>query len=344
MIYNSNMNDPIVTIIIPVFNESKYVEENILGILSCDLPHDQIELLYVDGMSTDGTKKIIEGFSEKYPFIRCLANEKKYTPYALNIGIKNAKGKYVILTGAHSKFDNNYISRLLEEIERLDADAVGGMLRTEVANKTPVACAIKKVLGNRYGVGNAVYRTTGAQETVEVDTAGFLCYRKDRLLELGGYNEKLIRNQDIELNKRIKKNGGKIYLVPDAVVTYYARETYSQLAKNNYLNGKWNILTVYYTKDLQSLSLRHFIPLLFILSLLLPLLLSLAWLPFLTVAACSFIAYNCLIIMQSLSMKDDSTTVLHMIKAFYTLHFSYGIGSVAGIIKTMKLKIFGDKA
>lgn len=336
------MENPKVSIIIPVFNESKYVEENILGILSCDFPHDEMEILYIDGVSNDDTREIIHRYSEQYKFIKCLTNEKKFTPFAANIGIYNAKGKYIIFAGAHSKFDQDYIRRLLEEIERLNADAVGGMLRTEVVNRTPISIAIKRILENKYGVGNAYYRTVGAQEAVEVDTAGFLCYRKDRLLELGGYNEKLIRNQDIELNKRIKKNGGKIFLIPNTYVTYYARETYDQLARNNYQNGKWNILTVYYTKDFKSLSLRHFVPLIFLLSLIIPTLLSLIWFPYLILAVCSLSAYNFLVVTQSIKMNDKATTIGNLLRAFYTLHFSYGVGSIAGIVKTIKLKVFGE--
>ena len=203
------MCDIKVSIIIPVYNESRYIEENIQGILSCDFPRDNLEIIYVDGMSQDNTCDIIKKYSQQYPMIRCLSNEKRFTPFAGNIGIQNARGKYVIFAGAHSKFAPNYIRRLLEEIERLDTDAVGGMLRTEVANRSSVSMAIKKVLENRYGVGNALYRITGAKGTVEADTAGFLCYNKTKLLDLGGYNEKLIRNQDIELNKRIKKKRRK---------------------------------------------------------------------------------------------------------------------------------------
>ena len=130
--------------------------------------------------------------------------------------------------------------------------------------------------------------------------------------------------------------------MPDAYVTYYARETYGQLAKNNFQNGKWNILTIYYTKDFKSLSLRHFIPLIFMLSLILPAFLSLIWTPLLLVSGCSLIAYNLLILTQSVKMNDDETSVWNLIKAFYTLHFSYGAGSLAGIIKTIKLKFFGE--
>ena len=101
---------------------------------------------------------------------------------------------------------------------------------------------------------------------------------------------RLVRNQDIELNKRILRGGGKIYILPDTYCTYLARETWKALSKNNYGNGKWNILTVYYTKMFSSLSIRHFIPLIFLLSLIVPLLLGMLWWPFALVSAASLLA------------------------------------------------------
>ena len=100
-------------------------------------------------------------------------------------------------------------------------------------------------------------------EITEVDTVPFGCYRKEVFTKYGLYNTKLVRNQDIELNKRIKRGGGKIYLIPDTYCVYYAREKYREIIKNNYLNGKWSILTVYITKTFNSLSVRHFVPMIF---------------------------------------------------------------------------------
>ncbi|WP_130861673.1 glycosyltransferase family 2 protein [Bacilliculturomica massiliensis] len=333
-----------VSVIIPVLNEAAYIRSNIVGMLETKFPMDQIEFIYVDGMSNDGTRDIIQEYVERYPCIRMLDNPEKITPVALNIGHKNAYGTYSISCGAHSKMAPEYIGLLVEAIENLHAEAVGGKIVTEVYHRNKKSIAIQKVLTNRFGVGNTPYRVEDAEQSIrEVDTAGFLCYNRKYLLSIGGYDENLIRNQDIELNKRIKINGGRIYLVPKARVTYFARETYSELAKNNYGNGKWNLLTLFYTNDFRSLSIRHFIPLLFLLSLVVPTILSIVDLKFLIVSGLSFIAYNMLIISQCIRSCDPNTTIWSLLKAFYTLHFSYGWGSFIGIFKVFKLKLFGDK-
>ena len=155
----------------------------------------------------------------------------------------------------------------------------------------------------------------------------------------GLYNTKLVRNQDIELSKRIINGGGKIIIIPDTYCTYMARETYKGLAKNNFGNGKWNILTVYYTNNMKSLSLRHFIPLLFVLGLVVPTLVGLFWHPALFLSA--FVLFVYLLALGCVSMKlaiDKSLNFVYLLWSFIVLHCSYGWGSMVGILKLPFIK------
>ena len=262
------------SVICPIYNEAKYIDVCIQSVLLQDYPKEQLEVLFVDGMSKDGTRDIVNGYSKKYPFIRLLDNEKRIVPVAMNIGIRASKGNVIIRLDAHAQYPPNYFSVLVEKLKLLDADNVGVACRTDVLNKTPKTLAIREVLSNKLGVGNSTFRL-GINKVMEVDTVPFGCWKRDVFDKYGFYDERLIRNQDIELNKRIVRGGGHIFIVPDTYCTYLARETFWGLAKNNFGNGKWNILTVFYTKQLNSLSIRHFIPLLFLLSLFLPLLFAL---------------------------------------------------------------------
>ena len=167
----------------------------------------------------------------------------------------------------------------------------------------------------------------------------FGCWPKDVFEKYGKYDVRLVRNQDIELNKRIHRGGGKIYILPDTYCTYLARETWKALAKNNYGNGKWNILTVYYTKMVSSLSIRHFIPLLFLLSLIVPLLLGLVWWPFALVSAASLLAYTCLLSFISAKLAvQKHLNFFYLLATFFVLHLSYGWGSLIGILKLPFIK------
>lgn len=327
----------IISIIIPILNEEIYIKQCLESILQSDYPKNKLEILLVDGMSNDNTRKIIKEFQHDYPFIMLLDNPNKIVPVAMNIGIKNAHGDYIIRLDAHSIYPNNYFRKLIYWHKKLDAANIGTPIITDVKNKTLKSNSIKKVLSNKFGVGNSFFRT-GTHNVIEVDTVPFGCYKKDAFAKYGLYDERLIRNQDIELNKRIINNGGKIYLIPDTACTYFAREDFSSLAKNNFSNGLWNVLTAYYSKNLRALSLRHFIPLFFVLSLLIPFTLGIFFhKSFFIISFFVFFVHFATLTLVSLKITDKDTRFIYLIISFYTLHFSYGIGSIAGIIKAVLL-------
>ena len=292
------------SVICPIYNEEKYIAQFLDSLLLQDYPKNNLEILLVDGMSKDRTREIVANYTAKHPFIRLIDNPEKIVPYAMNRGIEASTGDIIIRLDAHASYQPDYFSVLACGIKRLNAENVGTVCKTDVLNKTPKTLAIREVLGNKFGVGNSTFRT-GITKEQEVDTVPFGCWKRDVFEKYGLYDVRLVRNQDIELNKRILRGGGKIYILPDTYCTYLARETWSGLAKNNYGNGKWNILTVYYTKTFSSLSLRHFIPLLFILSLIVPLLLSIFWWPFALVSAASLVAYTGLLSTISANLAID---------------------------------------
>lgn len=320
------------SVVVPIYNEEKYIAQFLDSILQQDYPQNDLEILLVDGISTDKTRLIIFDYISNYPFIRIVDNPKKIVPCAMNIGIRASKGDIIIRLDAHANYQPDYFSVLTRRLLELNADNVGVVCKTDVLNKNPKTLAIREVLGNKFGVGNSTFRT-GIDKVMEVDTVPFGCWRRDVFDRFGMYDERLIRNQDIELNKRIIRGGGHIYIVPDTYCTYLARETYKGLAKNNYGNGKWNILTVYYTKQFSSLSLRHFIPLCFLLSLILPLIATCFYFPLIFVALISLIFYFGLL--GTISLKLAITKGLkfrHLLSSFLVLHLSYGFGSLRGVL------------
>lgn len=326
------------TVICPIYNEEKYIAKCIESIMQQDYPKEKLEVLFVDGMSKDRTREIINSYLPKCPYIRLLDNPMKIVPYAMNKGISEAKGDVIIRIDAHTLYEKNYFSALVKRLYELGADNVGAVCKTDVLNKNSKTLAIREVLSNRFGVGNSVFRT-GIDRIMEVDTVPFGCWRKEVFEKYGLYDIRLVRNQDIELNKRILRGGGKIFIVPDTYCTYLARETFSGLAKNNFSNGKWNILTVYFTKQFDSLSLRHFIPLIFILSLIIPSLLSIVYLPFVILSLLSLIAY--LLLIGGISLKlcfSKKLNFFYLLTSFIVLHVSYGWGSLVGLCRLPFLK------
>ena len=249
----------------------------------------------------------------------------------------------MIRIDAHTSYEANYFSTLINWHAKLDADNIGTVCRTDVLNHTPKTLAIREVLCNKFGVGNSSFRT-GITDLQEADTVPFGCWKKEIFDKCGFFDERLIRNQDIEFNKRILRNGGKIFLVPDSFCTYYARETWKAIAKNNFQNGKWNILTIFYTGHLNSISLRHLIPLLFVLSLVCPVILAFI-LNFITswgkwfylLSAASLLAYSALMFAVSLHLAiKKKLTIFYLMSTFIILHIAYGTGTLCGFLAKRK--------
>lgn len=320
------------SVIVPIYNEEKYIAKCLDSILEQDYPKDDMELLLCDGMSKDRTREIIAEYQKKYPWIQLLDNPQRIAPCAMNVGIEAAKGDIIMRLDAHASYENNYFSALVKALDVYGADNVGAVCRTDVLNKNVKTLAIREVLSNKFGVGNSTFRT-GINGAQEVETVPFGCWRREVFNKYGMYDTRLVRNQDIELNKRIIRGGGKIVIIPDTFCTYLARETYHALAKNNYSNGLWNILTVYYTKEMRSLSLRHFVPLMFILSLIIPTLVGLFWTPAFCVSILALCAY--LLALGTVSVRlavSKGLNFFYLLASFIVLHGSYGWGSLVGIL------------
>ena len=316
------------SIICPIYKEEKYIARCIESIMRQDYPKDDLEVILVDGMSPDRTREIIASYLPQCPYLRVLDNPQKTVPYALNKAISEAKGDIIMRIDAHALYEPNYCSAIVKRLKELDAENVGCVCKTDVLNKTPKSLAIREVLCNKFGVGNSAFRT-GIEGVLEVDTVPFGCWPKRVFDKYGLFDVRLVRNQDIEFNKRILNSGGKIYIIPDTFFIYLARETFMGLAKNNYNNGLWNILTVYYTKKMKSLSPRHFVPLLFVLSLIVPAIVGFFWHPAWMLSAFVLLVY--LLVLGTVSAilaKQKHLNFFYLLWSFITLHCSYGCGSL----------------
>ena len=331
----SNLELPKVSVIIPARNEEKFIEKCIESFLTCDYPKELIEVIVVDGMSEDGTRKIVRELSERDIRVLLVNNEKKITPVAMNLGVKASKGEYIFFSGAHSEMRSDYISKCIRHALETGADNVGGIMKTEPRISSTVGIAISKVLSSPLGVGGAKFRT-GVTKPIEVDTVPFGCYKREVFDRIGYFNEKLVRNQDIEFNLRLKRAGGKIILFPDIELTYYARSTYRDLSKNNFENGFWVIAAKKYAEV--PYSKRHLVPLMFVLFLLLGFLISLVVTYFLFVYISLLVTYFVTVIIFSFSHALEAkklNLLFAAIVSYLVLHISYGVGSLLGLFSLL---------
>lgn len=252
-----------VSVIIPVYNEEKYIDGLIESLKRQDYDKEKFEVIFIDGNSKDKTVDIIKEKidleeTDKY---KILINPDRITPKSVNIGIKEAKNEIIIRLDAHSEYPSNYISKCVYYINNTDADNVGCLCKPE--GKTRIGKAIANVVSSKFGVGNSSFRT-GA-ESGYVDTVPFGTFRRELFEKIGYFNEELPRSEDNEFNYRIRKNQGKVYLFNDIEAIYYPRDTILKLMKMGFQNGKWATYTGYIIPG--AMGIRHFIPLFFVIGL-----------------------------------------------------------------------------
>ena len=343
-------NKPLVSVIIPCRNEEKYIGHCLDSILGQD--YSKIEIVVVDGLSEDKTKEILAKYQQQHSFIGVFDNPKKTTPISLNIGIKNSGGEIVVFIGSHASYEKDYLSKCVKYLQDYKADNVGGRLITVPAENTVMAKAIAFVLSSFFGSGNSSFRTIGENKVLPnkerhgssfradlekpkwVDTVFGGCYRKKVFQKIGLFNEDLIRSQDMELNLRLKKSGGKILLAPDIVAYYYPKANFKDFFVHNFNDGIWALYPLKFVKT--PLKIRHYIPLIFVLSLITTGLLTI----FLPVFIYLFLFIVCLYLLTTcyfsfkITIKEKDARYLFLMPAvFASRHIGYGLGSIWGLLK-----------
>ena len=333
------MSNELISIIIPCKNEENYIANTLDSIIEGDFPFENLEVFVVDGMSDDNTQEILQKYMQKYSQIHIINNPQQTVPYAMNYGIEAAKGNTIVRLDAHSIYPKNYIAELVKYLNKLDADNVGGVWDTMPANSSLEAQAIAYASSHPFGIGNAQYRISNKVEPYEVDTVPFGCYKKEVFEKIGLYDTDLTRNQDDELNARLLQNNGKIFLIPSLKIKYFARDKFSKMFKMFYQYGYFKPLVN--MKLLKPATLRQFVPVVFVLFLLLGALLSLF------VSGASYIFGAGLVfyfivnmIVSFLIAKNQKNLMLipYLMYTFFLIHLSYGLGYLMGIVDFMILK------
>ena len=329
---------PLVTVLVPCRNEERFIGPCLDTILANDYRKDRLEVLVIEGRSTDGTRRVAEDYAARYPHVVLVDNPKMITPTALNLGIGRAKGEVIIWMSAHNRYSENYISRSVECLQAYDADNVGGIIVTEPRDRTLVGRAIVSALSHVFGVGASYFRIRRSQPTW-VDTVFGGCYKRAVFDRIGLFNEALVRGQDMEFNLRLRKAGGKILLVPDIVSYYAARSDFWSFVKHNWTNGVWAILPFVYSQ-VMPVSWRHLVPMAFVLGLVGLGALAVIWTPGRWLLAGAVGVYAVAAVAAALHVtvrESDVRLLLLMPLIFVALHLSYGSGSFWGMLKAASL-------
>jgi glycosyltransferase involved in cell wall biosynthesis len=228
-----------VSVVMPVRNEAGSITRSLGSVLAQDYPHDRLEVIVVDGSSEDGTPRIVRELGDRSDIdVKVLDNPKRIVPAAMNLGIAAARGDIIVRVDGHCEIPPTYVSACVEALEASGADNAGGLQRA--VGTTYVGRAIAAAMTSRFGVGGARFHY--AKRPGYVDTVYLGTFRRELFDRIGGYDEDFVRTQDAELNFRLTRSGGRIWLDPSISVVYHPRPSLRGLARQYFEYGLYKAL------------------------------------------------------------------------------------------------------
>lgn len=321
---------PTVSVVIPMRNEERSIGACLEAILAQDYPSHRMEILAVDGGSQDRSRMIVESYQQRYPQIRLLPNPAGSIPAGLNVGIRASCGAFVARVDARTLLAPDYLSTGIRLLRETGAGNVGGPVRAVTTDFMGRILAL--ATRSRFGMGGAARRYRES-EIREVDTVYLGIYPRSILEAIGLYDEELIRDQDDELNYRLRACGWRILMSPALRTSYLNSPSLRRFTRQNSLYGYWKARVC--QKHPKLMSWRHFVPPLFALTLLggIPLSFLDGWIAVLTLGIAG--AYVIGAVGASLASGSQAgwryAAVLPM--AFALLHLSWGLGFLAGCVR-----------
>jgi len=321
---------PLVSFVIPMYNESQNITGCLDAILTQDYPQDKIEILVVDGMSSDGSREKVLAYVNNHQNIRLLDNPDRLTPKGLNIGVKHARGEVIIILGAHTKIKRDFVRLNIHYMQEKGVPCVGG---TQInIGKTYIQQAIGHVMGSPFGITSAPYRYR--RRECFVDTVVYAAYKRELFDEVGYFDEDCMVSEDAEFNWRVRKAGHRIFYSPRIVTYYVPRENLPKLIKQFF---RYGILRVnVFKKHVDAIRFLHLVPSIFIVAALGTgfgaLFSKTALWAFLSLI--SLYGFFVIIASISTSFRHGWRFLPVFPFIFMALHFSWGLGFLAGLFKS----------
>ena len=314
----------------PVRNEAAFIERSLRSVIAQDYPNERFEILVADGMSEDGTRELVQSLARQHPQVKLLDNPGKIVATGLNAALRQARGEILVRVDGHCEIAPDYLRCCVSHLLRDGAEAVGGPLET--IGESATARAIATAMSSRFGVGGSAFRLAGSS-TQFTDTVAFPAYTRAAIDRAGPFDEELVRNQDDEYNYRLRKLGVKILLAADVRSRYYSRATLRKLGSQYFQYGYWKVRVL--QKHPRQMQLRQFVPAVFVVTLLAGLLLAPVFPIARVFTALLLGVYLAAVMLATLlsGLRGGWSSLWLLPPAFATLHFSYGLGFVFGLLK-----------
>ncbi len=324
-----------ISVIVPMYNEAKHIEHLVADLAAQDF-EGEIEVIVADGASTDGSADLLEAAAAAAGLhVTIVPNPSRWVSPGLNACIGLCTGDLIVRIDCHSHYPTDYLRRSAEAAEETGAWAVGGVPTPvgRTAMERAVACALDGPFGGAHWTRNG-----SSPERTEVDNFYCGAFRPVAFERAGLFDETLVRNQDDELNYRIRHAGGQLILDPAIQSEIVPRGDFRGLARQYYQYGVWKIPVM--LKHQRVMSGRSLAPAGLVASLIL-----LAALATRSSKARGLLAAETgiyagaatVFAVRSIKQRGESPRLLPRVAAsFPTMHLGYGIGLIAGIVRTIR--------
>jgi glycosyltransferase involved in cell wall biosynthesis len=307
---------PSVSVVMPVLNEERHLEHAVHAIFAQDYP-GPMDVCLALGPSNDATNDVAARLQAGEPRLRTVDNPTGKTPAALNAAIRATSGDVVVRVDGHSVLSPGYITRAVETLQRTGAANVGGIQKT--VGTTPFEEAVAAAMASPFSMGGARFHTGG--EEGPVDTVYLGVFEREAIEQVGLFDESLIRNQDYELNIRLRKAGHTVWFDPQLEVEYRPRPTLRTLARQYAEYGAWkrHVLRLHP----KSLKFRQIVPPVALIALVT----SIAVAPLAPITLIVPAAY--LVSITAASIKTSWPHTFRLAIIFPTIHMSWAWGFLA---------------
>ena len=245
IVFSAYKKNPSISIVITTYNEIENIEAVVNSFLSSKYPN-LLEIVVVDGKSTDGTRDRLQELAYNYPQVKVVENPQRIQSVALNIALQACQGEFFVRADAHCEYAPDYIEQCVAAFQKSQALNVGGCQR--FVAKEPFQAAIAIAAQSWLGNGGAKYRDPNYSGYA--DTVYLGCFKRQALLELnsiashGVFDTSQVTNQDAELNQRLLDRDPKaIYISSGIKVWYYPRKTWKSLWTQYFKYGRGRYLT-----------------------------------------------------------------------------------------------------
>ena len=324
---NSSLSEitPAISVLIATLNEEKHLHEVLDSILAQDFCQKSLEVFIIDGGSTDATLEIATQFVDRFSHLYILENPRRLSSSGWNIGLNQATAPVVAILSGHVILPKSYFQTLSQI---LTSTVAGVGVRTIPIGENVQSKLIASAFSCKLGNGGASFMTPG--KSGQVESIAFGCYWKSSIAEIGGFDERIVRGQDWDLNLRIRSNGGTLWLHDGIETAYYTRTSYQALWRRQFLAGRWK--RYIHRKSSKPFLARHWIPSAFLLAVGCSFATSIAIPSMIWLGVSILLSHLIASMWQMRALGHPWRATMPFWCALLIIHFGYGAGMISGFV------------